>query len=245
MQKTSQPNVSYASPIYHFSGMDHEDPVAFIKQMDRHFLRVHITDDMDKLLIASEQLRGEARRWFEPYKTLLGSYETFVDRLYDKFDSASNVTTAMAKLYGEKQKNHESAEMFITRKQNMKINTFYVILDNLSSELIRRKIAYESVSNTFGFMGSLCDLSDNQISTDAANLWQSYQSELDRDFAEECIQFKYFLKALKEENKEENYSMAEILQVPRRLKIVATYPNIDTALKIFLTIPATNVTEER
>ncbi|CAH1111924.1 unnamed protein product [Psylliodes chrysocephalus] len=87
-------------------------------------------------------------------------------------------------------------------KQNMKINTFYVILNNLSSERIRRQIAYERVSNTFGFMGSLCHLSDNQISIEAANLWQRYQSELDRDFAEECIQFKYFLKALKEENKE-------------------------------------------
>ncbi|CAH1099895.1 unnamed protein product [Psylliodes chrysocephalus] len=61
---------------------------------------------------------------------------------------------------------------------------------------------------------------------------------------EECIQFKYFLKALKEENKEENYNMAKILQVLRRLKI-AIYSIIDTALKNFLTIPTTNVTRER
>lgn len=86
------------------------------------------------------------------------------------------------------------------------------------------------------------DLWDRYVIVQTTKFQQNRQiygrfiSLLDKDFAKECIQFKYFIRALREENREENYNMAEILQVLRTQKIVATYRNFDTALKLFLTI---------
>lgn len=110
------------------------------------------------------------------------------------------------------------------------------------AELTRRKEAYENIVKTFGFFETLCDLSDDEILKTATDLYKNYESELDECFPEECVHFKYFIQALK---KEENFKISDMLQTIRQKRIVATFPNVDIALKIFLTIPATYVTGER
>lgn len=104
-------------PLHWFSGLDHEDPVVFIGRMDRYFRQIHLEDDYEKLLITAEQLRGDARKWFEPHRNYMDSYETFVIRLQKRFDSPENIADKITKLYGDKQKTDETAEIFITKKR--------------------------------------------------------------------------------------------------------------------------------
>ncbi|KAL4084012.1 hypothetical protein QTP88_029328 [Uroleucon formosanum] len=61
---------------------------------------------------------------------------------------------------------------------------------------------------------------------------------------EECLHFKQFLNEIEiEESDKKSPSM--FLKILREKKIISTFPNLDTALKMYLTIIPSNATGER
>lgn len=105
-----------ALPLPEFRGAEHESAQDFLFRMEDYFFQMRVTDTAVKLALSGNQLRGPAKTWYEPYKYLFSTYETFADRLREKYDSSENVTQAITQLYGERQKRGEDAAVFMTRK---------------------------------------------------------------------------------------------------------------------------------
>lgn len=103
-------------PIPEFRGLEHESASAFIDDIEEYFHTARVNDYQTQLSIIIDQLRGDAKRWFEPYRHVITSYNTFTERLRSRFDSITAVTQVTTKLYGEKQNVHENVAVFIMKK---------------------------------------------------------------------------------------------------------------------------------
>lgn len=130
-----------------FAGLDHEDPESFMAQLDEYFVRARIEDDRDKLQVVAEQLKGYAKKWYEPYQNIMPSFRTFTERFLEQFNSTARVTRIMTSLYGTKQTKDEPVGVFIIKKMNLfqrmdpnKTETLQinVILDQLLPEIRSR-----------------------------------------------------------------------------------------------------------
>lgn len=132
----------------------------------------------------------------------------------------------------------DAAEQF-SGKQKFVVETFYVIVDQLIVELEKRQKAYVDISSRFGFL--ICDLNTalplDQVRKSASALQQHYADDLEENFCEEFTQFR-------------NLNMPAGNPITMRQYIVdndltATFPNVETALRMFLTLPVANVSGER
>lgn len=118
-------------------------------------------------------------------------------------------------------------EIFITR-------IHYAICDSLISHLTMRKRPYEDLTEKFK---CLFDLNIN-VSKDSAECLQKYYcSDLDENFLEELRQFSSLVDC--------KDSVADMLSKLKNFQLEDTFPNVETALRIFLTLPITNCTGER
>lgn len=127
-------------PLPEFRGMDHESVQTFIDRMEDYFRVQQITDYNMRLSIITNQLKGEARKWFEPYQFLINRYTIFIDRLQKKYDSTDSITQATTRLYGEKQALGESVSVFITRKMCL-----FQRVDATKPELIKTNIVLDQL----------------------------------------------------------------------------------------------------
>lgn len=143
-------------PNVEFHGLDHEDPESFIRQMEDYFHRARMTHDSDNFYCITAQLKGEARKWFDGYRTLITSYAQFKQRFLCRFDSSDIQSQAIAKLYGVKQGPSEDTAVFITRKACLfnRIDPFKpesmktrVIMDQLRPE-IRSRLRGHPISSS-------------------------------------------------------------------------------------------------
>lgn len=77
---------------------------------------------------------------------------------------------------------------------NFKIITFYVICDNLTVELKKRKTAYENIISKFSFLLKMYELDPSEIRDSAKKLRTIYKEDLDEFFESECVHFQSVLK---------------------------------------------------
>ncbi|GLV38522.1 hypothetical protein CBL_05122 [Carabus blaptoides fortunei] len=98
---------------------------------------------------------------------------------------------------------------------DMRINTFNIIIDRLSNELGRRQKSYGELEERFGVLNKLEYLENDKT------------------------------VLLKNVGKEIKTKAKEKLENIRKNNLISTYPNLDIALRIFLCIPATNCSGER
>lgn len=139
-EHTLRTNGNKAVPPPEFRGLEHESAQLFIEKIEDYFHANNITDYPTKLAIIIDQLKGEAQRWFEPYKFLITQYATFTERLRTKFDSVESITQATARLYGDKQPPGESVAVFITKKM-----CIFNRVDNGKPEVIKTGIVLDQL----------------------------------------------------------------------------------------------------
>lgn len=127
----------------------------------------------------------------------------------------------------------------LSGKQKFVVQTFYVIVDQLIVELEKRQKAYVDISSRFGFLISDPNtaMPVDEVRKSANALQQEYADDLEENFCEEFIQFK-------------NLNMPTGNPITMRQYIMdndltATFPNVETALRMFLTLPVANVSGER
>lgn len=87
---------------------------------------------------------------------------------------------------------------------NFRVKIFYAALDHVINELESRSEAYRSVMEPFSFLFNIEKLKDVDIRNGAENLKKVYAADLDNDFGEECIHFKYFMDDIKKEVEQDN-----------------------------------------
>lgn len=158
---------------------------------------------------------------------------------------------------------NDQGEREFNSQEDMKINTFIVIIDRLIAELNTRAKVYFNLNETFGFLSNLDNLSKDDIRNGASVLRQKYPSDIGDEFAEECVFFKDFIedfdfseirlksklgRRLKREKKEESAIQnlpLSLLKLIRLKKLTTLFPNLDIAFRILLCMMASNTSGER
>lgn len=147
----------------------------------------------------------------------------------------------------------EDNEPLFSGREDLKINTFNVIIDRLHEELRKRSEVYFDLNEKFGFLSCISSISNEEIKKNATVLMEKYNSDLDDDFGDECVQFKSFVEGLFDEyadNDDKNLEIQrnvplEYLRLIREKRLTATFPNMDTALRILMCIMTSNASGER
>lgn len=85
-------------------------------------------------------------------------------------------------------------ETLFSGKEDLKINTFTVVIDRLHAELKKRSEVYFGLNANFGFLNCLPSMSNEEIRKNASLLTEKYQTDIDDDFGEECVKFKSFVE---------------------------------------------------
>lgn len=138
-----------------------------------------------------------------------------------------------------------SEETVFNTKETLKNTLYNVILDSLISELSSRKSAYKDLHAKFGFLLELEVTENNIIEIAARKLIEFYPMDLNDELVSECKQLKEFLKFNNLSKPETNIVVFDLLKMLNEKSLILAFPNVYTALKIFLTIPIANTTSER
>ncbi|KAL5238866.1 hypothetical protein ACI65C_006276 [Semiaphis heraclei] len=123
----------------------------------------------------------------------------------------------------------------------MKNETFYVIIDTLSSHLCERKKAYINIHSNFGFLNNLINLDSLTLREKALHIVNIYNQDIDTLFIEEIIQFKKIAKSFSEEDLTINGLFTKLSNSPLAL----TFPNVLIILRIYACMPCSNASSER
>lgn len=119
-------------------------------------------------------------------------------------------------------------------REDFRTSCFLVICDTLISELCARMSVYKEISEKFS---CLFDVDEETAYKNAKVLQSAYPSDLEVYFPDEFIQF---LSIVQKEN-----TLTDKLKKIKKVGISDTFPNVETALKIFLTLPISNCSGER
>ncbi|XP_050509357.1 zinc finger MYM-type protein 1-like [Diabrotica virgifera virgifera] len=129
-------------------------------------------------------------------------------------------------------------ELNCSASDEMKIHTFYIIIDTLMRDLNRRLESYRLIYQRFRVITDLPKLNNEEINKEAENLIQIYKDDLDASFIHECILLKGQLDITIK-------SPIDISHYLKKSGLKDIFPNFDIALRIYLCIPVANVSAER
>ncbi len=186
---------------------------------------------------------------------LVGSLRDFIADLRDQFErfesTAKNMSSCVSQTYKtdiqrerrrKKQPDDSSvtdSQSTMSGRQKFQVCVFNVIIDKLVAELDRRYKSYKDLEQSFGFLSNMHTITSEELRSNALCLQKKYHTDLQDDFPEEIAQFKDFTK------NEKNKCVVALLQLLRRKNLQSVFPNVDIALRIFLTLPVTNASGER
>ena len=91
--------------------------------------------------------------------------------------------------------NQENAHRFCDR-ENLKINTFFVIMDKLYTELSTQSKSYVSLCEKFNFLTELAIINTHITASKAKDLQSAYSDDLEDSFAVECEHLGAHLRSL-------------------------------------------------
>ncbi|XP_068233551.1 uncharacterized protein [Palaemon carinicauda] len=135
----------------------------------------------------------------------------------------------------------------MTGKHKFKVNTFNVIIDQLNSALKKRIEAYSTMQQRFGVLTEFESMSDDDIVAAIERLVGVYASDLSSDFYSEFCQFICWYKeqTKKKCSKEASTGIAQhMFKLRHKTGISTAFPNTEVALRIYLSLMATNCSGE-
>ena len=138
-------------------------------------------------------------------------------------------------------KQNTATETSFSARDDMRVNTFFYILDTLVVNLQKRSKCYDYLYNKFGFLMQLNVLSDEEISRNAKDLIDSYPNDLEEELITECQHFGVHLQVMKIIKP----SALSLCRLICENNFVDIYPNVNIALTILLCMMSTNCSGER
>ena len=134
----------------------------------------------------------------------------------------------------------------LSPKDRFKQEVFLVINDQLISNLKHRLGAYKEINHRFGFLSILPSLSTEKIKQAATTLTCSYPNDLEPTIESELVQFSSLmaleLQTSIEQIKPRELKMYEFLH---KQSLTQTFPNIEIALRIYLSLMVSSCSGER
>lgn len=226
-----------------------------LNSLQSSFLVIFWSDILERFNMTSKKLQSINIDIFtvvELYESLIHYLKAIRNRKsFDKYEDLAKENSHIS-IYDEsenrkkKRKLHSdetnSNDTTFTKKEDLYINTYIVVIDTLLLELKRRKAAYDIILKKFSFFFNIEQLSSIELQKSAEILQKSYPKDLDTSFINEVIQFQGHLKNVTIDAPK---TISEMLQFVKCKDLISVYPYIEIALRIFLSIPATNCTSER
>ena len=132
----------------------------------------------------------------------------------------------------------------LTGQERFKVECFYVILDSLVGDMNWRTNAYAEINQRFCFLNPHQDIDTANAAMHTAV--EFYQGHLEPDLLEEWTKWRAFLRELPENQKDTaksaiaSTSASWMLQVMSRYDMQSAFPNVNIALRIYLTLPVSN-----
>ena len=111
----------------------------------------------------------------------------------------------------------------------------------------KRQKAYQKLNDVFGFLRQLQSFTPEEVVTRSSNLIKSYPEDLEESLCEELVQFTELLKTDLASHIGTTLDLVE-LQFYRLIidnSLESCFPNIEIALRIYLSLMVTNCSGER
>ena len=146
----------------------------------------------------------------------------------------------------------ENTPVRMSASEKFKLDTFFVIIYKLSTALELRINAYSKVHQSFGFLTEFHNMDHGQIDDAILNLVLSYPADFDSAFCTEFHQFTTFIS--EQENlitPEQHPSQLDYREVQNMYTLIkssgldSAFPNVEVALRIYLSLIITNCSGER
>lgn len=191
----------------------------------------HSTGDLSSLLPLYESLID----FVHSVRNEFDTYETEALTLVEK-----NVTYCIQrkKNISKRLDDAPQNESILSPKEYFKFMCHNVICDTLVTQLKIRMEAYKKIHERFGFLYNLkLSFATPEIKKLTENFHAIYSGDIDDSFSDEFAQFQSFFK--------EYMSPNDCLKEIRRLNISHTFPNVEVAYRLLLTLPITNCSSER
>lgn len=171
---------------------------------------------------------------------LIGSLIEFVSDLRGQFRELECQAKAMSVSQEYRSTRQAAANHVLTGEDKFRVETFIAVIDKLTSALQQRHGAYKETCTYFGFLTKLGSLSNKEIREASLRLQRKYNTDIQEDFPDELIQFVRFAISAADHLYPNN-----LLILIRERELQNVFPNVDIALRIYLTLPITNASGER
>lgn len=162
----------------------------------------------------------------------LDAYETEAKELVDEMTYSIQREKTISRRLDPK----SETECHLSPKESFRIRCHNVICDALIVQLHKRMEAYSNLEQKFGFLYNT-ELSIPEILMAAEKFQKCYSTDIDDNFPDEFLHFGPFLK--------QQSSPVECLKKIKALNISHTFPNVEMAFRILLTLPVSNCSSER
>ncbi|XP_050540304.1 zinc finger MYM-type protein 1-like [Daktulosphaira vitifoliae] len=131
-------------------------------------------------------------------------------------------------------------------RDKFRVETFYVIIDKMTNELKKRQQAFKAFCDIFEVLLKITSLNSLEIVKFAEKLQKMYPNDLDNTFSSECLHLQSYLLNSDIDIDVNNLTPITLCQYLREKSLhIEIFPNIDTALRIFVSVPVSNCTTER
>lgn len=133
----------------------------------------------------------------------------------------------------------DTPDHILTGSAKFRVEVFYVIIDTLVSMLQKRCDAYRELSSYFGFLSSLKSMSSTDIRAACRKLVNKFSADLQVELEDELIQFVSFNSGTTD------LSPRNMMRLLKEQDLSSVFPNVDIALRLYLTLPVSNASGER
>ena len=141
-------------------------------------------------------------------------------------------------------------EVIQTPRDKFRTDVFLPIIDNILLSFQKRLAAYSSLSDSFGFFHRMLDLNAGELRNAAAKLVRDYPDDLEQSAPEEFVQYAEFARlslARSPDVKDESTCSfeANLYRLASANDVSISFPNVNIAFRLYLTLLVSNCTGER
>ena len=222
-------------------------------------LYVEFWNDILEQFDATNKLLQDPQMVLSSAVEALKSLKSFVvseKEMFDKYEDAARKTSSTYEYTETRPRSRnvrlnpldyaKFSETQLSPKEQFRVESFIPVVDQLSASLSDRIRAYDVVSDRFGFLNHLEDLSISELQKAADNLVKLYNGDLAISLWNELVQFVAIIDAFKKDyNVDSEPKEIFLYRILMDNNLGAAFPNIEITLRMYLVLMVANCSGER
>lgn len=191
---------------------------------------------------------------------LLTSLCDYIINLRDKFDDFESSAKQKKPDYDYKDLSHRirarssrlaffdgpASSVQLSGREKFKVEIFLPIIDTLNVHLKQRSTSYKEIHQRFGLFSCLRTISLEELRKSCNEFAEIYYEDVSgKELEMECLHLTEYLKSVQFGENDESGTISDIYNLLKENKIEDTFPNVEIALRIFLSMMVTNCSGER